>query len=332
MTKQQLKARLNAVLICLVAILLGVQVLTVANQRQANVTSNAEPDQYPENVLVATKQVGCTGTIRTNLLNQRSGPNESYPITGTAKYGEVVTVIASEETHQWLQVNTSDGSAWLSARYITLSGNCNSVPVNNPVSSPTVSNPGVRSVTATATPEGMAQTTPGSTGLGAVLTRLSTVFTQEVQYWASEIAVWAKAYQIDPNLIATVIQIESCGDPSIRSAAGAQGLFQVMPFHFAAGENMLDVETNARRGLSYLQGALKLSQGNVASALAGYNGGYGVIDGGWAVETQQYSYWGSRIYAEAISGLAVSPTLQAWLSAGGTSLCARASKSQQMLD
>jgi soluble lytic murein transglycosylase-like protein len=103
---------------------------------------------------------------------------------------------------------------------------------------------------------------------------LSAIFTAEVQYWASEITAWAAAYRIDPNLIATVIQIESCGNPSVHSAAGAQGLFQVMPFHFAAGEDMLDVQTNARRGLEYLQGALKLAQGNVAVALAGYNGGY----------------------------------------------------------
>ena len=37
---------------------------------------------------------------------------------------------------------------------------------------------------------------------------------------------------LDPDIIATIIQIESCGNPAARSTAGAQGLFQVMPFHF----------------------------------------------------------------------------------------------------
>ena len=85
---------------------------------------------------------------------------------------------------------------------------------------------------------------------------LSVAFTPEVQYWEPLIKAWAVVYQVDPNLIATVIQIESCGDPTVSSWAGAQGLFQVMPFHFDQGEDMLDVQTNARRGLDYLMGSL----------------------------------------------------------------------------
>lgn len=171
-------------------------------------------------------------------------------------------------------------------------------------------------------------------GPQAAVAPLSTVFTPQVQYFEPQIKAWAVRYQIDPNLIATVIQIESCGDPFVVSHAGAQGLFQVMPFHFAAGEDMLDVETNARRGLDYLAGGLERSEGHPGLALAGYNGGHGMIDRGWAAwpaQTQRYYAWGARLYAEAIAGLTSSPTLQEWLQAGGQFLCDRASASQLQL-
>jgi len=172
-------------------------------------------------------------------------------------------------------------------------------------------------------------------GPDAAASPLSTVFTPEIDYWEPLLKAWAVMYEIDPNLIATLIQIESCGDPSVSSSAGAQGLFQVMPFHFAPGEDMLDVQTNARRGLEYLEGSLERADGHAGLALAGYNGGHGVINRGWAgwpAETQRYYYWGARIYAEAVSGMPSSPTLDEWLAAGGSVLCARASQSQQQLE
>ena len=172
-------------------------------------------------------------------------------------------------------------------------------------------------------------------GPNASTAPLSTVFTPEVQYWGTLIKAWAVMYQVDPNLIATVIQIESCGDPLVSSNAGAQGLFQVMPFHFADGEDMLDVQTNARRGLTYLLDGLNQADGHVGLALAGYNGGHGVIGRGWAAwssETRRYYYWGSRIYSEAVSGMSSSATLQEWLNGGGVNLCNRARQSEQQID
>src|SRR5688500_10923905 len=70
---------------------------------------------------------------------------------------------------------------------------------------------------------------PSSNGLVAPL------FTNEIDYWSSDLVRWANAYDLDPNLLATVMQIESCGHPTVVSRAGAQGLFQVMPFHFSTG-------------------------------------------------------------------------------------------------
>jgi len=159
--------------------------------------------------------------------------------------------------------------------------------------------------------------------------RLSPIFTPEVRHWAGNISAWADAYQLDPNLVATVMQIESCGLPSAVSSAGAQGLFQVMPFHFSPEEDMREPDTNARRGLAYLALGLARAGGNVALALAGYNGGHGQIGRDrslWPAETRRYVYWGTGIYADATGGLAVSTRLQEWLDAGGAGLCSRAAR------
>ncbi|MEW5989472.1 MAG: transglycosylase SLT domain-containing protein, partial [Chloroflexota bacterium] len=157
--------------------------------------------------------------------------------------------------------------------------------------------------------------------------RLSPIFTAEVRQWEERIVGWAAAFGLDPNMVATIMQIESCGDPMAVSTAGAQGLFQVMPFHFAAGENSLDPDTNARRGLGYLVERLNQTAGNEGLAFAGYNGGHVAAAGSWdtwAEETQRYYLWATGIYDEARQGLTESPTLKAWLEAGGASLCRQA--------
>jgi hypothetical protein len=158
---------------------------------------------------------------------------------------------------------------------------------------------------------------------------IAPLFTPEVQYWAGNISRWAAEHGLDANLAATVMQIESCGHPEIRSSAGATGLFQVMPFHFRAGENASLPNTNALRGLDYLRRSLERAGGDARLAFAGYNGGIGVIgraESTWANETRRYAYWASGIYADAKQDLAASSRLDEWLNAGGASLCAKAGK------
>ncbi len=158
---------------------------------------------------------------------------------------------------------------------------------------------------------------------------ISAVFTPEVQYWASKIVEWARQAGVDPNLAATVMQIESCGDPQAVSPSGAQGLFQVMPFHFEPGEAMQDPDVNAQRGLAYLALGLERAGGQAGLALAGYNGGHSQIGreaGLWPEETRRYYYWASEIYRAASSGLAFSERLEEWLAAGGASLCYQAAE------
>ncbi len=157
-------------------------------------------------------------------------------------------------------------------------------------------------------------------------------FTPEVKHWAPDILRWSVQYDLPPELVATVMQIESCGHPSIHSNAGAAGLFQVMPFHFGAEEDPLEPETNAFRGLSYLARSLELAEGDSALALAGYNGGHGQISRApslWPAETLRYVRWGVAILRDIRLGNVPSPGVESWLEAGGASLCQRAAQAQE---
>jgi uncharacterized protein YraI len=329
---------LNRILACLVAVLTVTQLLTLAELQRYKSLTTTEINTSDERIAVNTGDSACTATVNVRALNQRSGPGENYRVIGDASRGEVFSVVEQNASEQWLRVDTDSSALWMAARYMTLSGACSNLSVGN-INSASVpqeaaqprDRPSRNEAEATPLPTATSAASNGTTGTEvAAVSALSPIFTAEVQYWADEITSWAAQYQLDPNVIATVIQIESCGDPSANSVAGAQGLFQVMPFHFSANEDMLDIETNAKRGLDYLVGALALSNGDVGLAMAGYNGGYGVISSGrWANETQRYYYWGSGIYAEASSGAASSATLDEWLAAGGSSLCADAGRNQQ---
>jgi soluble lytic murein transglycosylase-like protein len=158
---------------------------------------------------------------------------------------------------------------------------------------------------------------------------LSPIFTKEVQHWGNDIARWANAAGVDPNLAATVMQIESCGDPRATSRSGATSLFQVMPFHFNFGENPYEPETNALRGLNYLARSLQAAGGDARLALAGYNGGIGVISRSewlWPSETKRYVLYGGPIYEDARNGATSSASLTEWYQKYGAGLCRQAAQ------
>ena len=161
------------------------------------------------------------------------------------------------------------------------------------------------------------------------LESISPIFTREVQFWGDRIAEWARQHNVDPNLAATVMQIESCGDPLALSRSGAMGLFQVMPFHFDDDEDPYYPDTNALRGLGYLAQSLQAAQDNPRLALAGYNGGIGVIgqpESTWSDQVHTYVTYGYPIYQDAVSGITNSQAVTNWLNARGLSLCTSASR------
>jgi soluble lytic murein transglycosylase-like protein len=158
-------------------------------------------------------------------------------------------------------------------------------------------------------------------------TNIAPLFAPEVQHWAPKIMQWSREYETDPNLIATLMQIESCGLPGAASSAGAQGLFQVMPFHFDPSENMTDPDTNARRGIGVIRDCLKWADNDVGLAMACYNGGPSLIYAppeDWPAESQRYYIWGGGIFNDAQRGASKSETLDRWLASGGRGLCEQA--------
>nr|HDN00466.1 lytic transglycosylase domain-containing protein [Deltaproteobacteria bacterium] len=82
-------------------------------------------------------------------------------------------------------------------------------------------------------------------------------------------------YDLDPDLIRAIIQIESGWIPDARSPKGAIGLMQLMPETSSnlAVSNPLDPRANIRGGTKYLSWLIERFRGNLLLALAAYNAG-----------------------------------------------------------
>lgn len=85
----------------------------------------------------------------------------------------------------------------------------------------------------------------------------------------------ARRYDLDPDLIRAIIQIESGWIPDARSPKGAIGLMQLMPETSTnlAVSNPLDPRANIQGGTKYLSRLLERFRGNLVLALAAYNAG-----------------------------------------------------------
>ena len=92
----------------------------------------------------------------------------------------------------------------------------------------------------------------------------------------------AKRAKLAPELVLSVIQVESRFDRYAVSRSGAQGLMQIMPFWLneigKPEDNLFDVRTNLRFGCTILKYYLEREKGSMVPALARYNGSYGKPD------------------------------------------------------
>ncbi len=89
----------------------------------------------------------------------------------------------------------------------------------------------------------------------------------------------ASRADLEPELVLSVIHVESNFKPFAISSVGARGLMQIMPFWLKEighpKDNLFNIQTNLRFGCTILSYYLKIEKGNLFRALGRYNGSLG---------------------------------------------------------
>ncbi len=113
----------------------------------------------------------------------------------------------------------------------------------------------------------------------------------QVDAWVNEAA---KAQNLDPALLASLVRQESAGDSLAASPKGAMGLTQLMPgtAKEMGVQNPWDGRQNVMGGARYLKQMLDRFDGREDLALAAYNAGPGAVEKNGGIppfaETQNY--------------------------------------------
>jgi len=94
------------------------------------------------------------------------------------------------------------------------------------------------------------------------------------------LAAAGRAHNLDVDLLASLVDAESSGNPHAVSRAGARGLMQLMPATAAelGVTDSFQASQNVRGGSAYLDTLLTRYNNNLALALAAYNAGPQAVD------------------------------------------------------
>ena len=89
----------------------------------------------------------------------------------------------------------------------------------------------------------------------------------------------AKKYDVDPLLVAAVIEQESKFRHTARSQVGAKGLMQLMPKtgRWMGARDLYDPEQNVDAGVRYIKYLQSQFNGNLKNTIAAYNAGEGNV-------------------------------------------------------
>jgi hypothetical protein len=103
-------------------------------------------------------------------------------------------------------------------------------------------------------------------------------FAEEIPY-GELIHEKAVKYDVDPALVAAVIEQESRFKPRARSHVGARGLMQLMPRtgRWMGARDLYDPEQNIDAGVKYIKYLDKVFKGDLKKTIAAYNAGEGNV-------------------------------------------------------
>lgn len=89
----------------------------------------------------------------------------------------------------------------------------------------------------------------------------------------------AQKYDVDPALVAAVVETESRFQTNARSQVGARGLMQLMPKtgRWMGASNLYNAEQNVDAGAKYLKYLDGRFDGNLTKTIAAYNAGEGNV-------------------------------------------------------
>jgi len=124
---------------------------------------------------------------------------------------------------------------------------------------------------------------------------------------------YAQQRQLDPALLAAVIETESKFDATARSSAGAVGLMQLTPataqgiaVHTGGTKfqlsDLVNPDINVRYGTWYLRHLLDRYHDNERLALAAYNAGEGNVDR-WLAHHEGIQFSQTRAYVDKVESL-----------------------------
>ena len=88
----------------------------------------------------------------------------------------------------------------------------------------------------------------------------------------------AARHDIDPLLLASIVEVESNFRPAAVSEKGAMGLMQVMPVHLEEGDEPFEPEANLELGATFLASLRERFAGDLALTLAAYHAGAGAVE------------------------------------------------------